>query len=105
MKNKSGIKPTEYKVLVLAEKAEEKTSGGIIIPDAIKDRNQSAATKGEIIDISPLAFKFDDWADSKCIPKAGDKVAFARYSGVTIDGADDVEYRLVNDKDIIAILD
>lgn len=105
MKNKSGISPTEYKVLVKTEETEEKTEGGIIIPDIVKDRNQSAATKGEIIDVSPLAFQYDDWNGfEECIPRRGDKVAFARYSGVTIEGDDGIEYRLINDKDIAAVL-
>jgi chaperonin GroES len=104
MTNNTGIIPTEYKVLVEPEKQEEKTKSGIIIPDEVKDRQQAAATKGKILDVSPLAFKYDDWPSDERIPKVGDKVAFARYAGVSIEGTDGENYRLVNDKDVIAIL-
>ena len=98
------ILTTEYRVLVRPEKVKEKTDGGIIIPQEVRDKEQAGATKGEIIDISPLAFKYDDWPSDERIPKVGDNVAFARYAGVSIDDSDGETYRLVNDKDIIAIL-
>lgn len=103
--SKSKIRATEYKVLVEPEKVEEKTKGGIIVPDEVKDRQQASATKGKIIDISPLAFKYDDWPSDERIPKTGDRIAFARFAGVSIEGADGENYRLINDKDVIAILD
>ena len=103
-KNTSGIYPTEYKVLVKPEPVELKSKGGIIIPDEARDRNQAAATRGEIIDVSPLAFTYDDWQSDERIPKVGDMVAFARYAGVSIEGDDEEDYRLVSDKEVIAIL-
>lgn len=102
--NLTGIIPTEYKVLVKPDRVEEKTAGGIIIPEDARDKQQASATKGEIIDVSPLAFKYDDWPDGERIPAPGDRVAFARYSGVALDGVDGESYRLINDKDCIAIL-
>ena len=103
-KNTSGIYPTEYKVLVKPDVAAKKTESGIWIPDETVDRNQAAATKGEIIDISPLAFTYDDWPSDERIPKVGDMVAFARYAGVSIEGDDGEDYRLVSDKEVIATL-
>ncbi len=104
MKNRSGIYPTEYKVLVQPDKVEEKTSGGIFLPEDVQEKDQHASTKGTLIDISPLAFKYDDWPSSERVPKPGDRIAFARYAGVSIDGSDGEQYRLINDKDVIAIL-
>lgn len=101
--NTTGILPTEYKVLVKPDKMEEKTAGGIIIPDEALERKQAAATKGRIIDVSPLAFKYDDWPDDERVPEAGDRIAFARYAGVAIESNGE-DYRLINDKDCIAIL-
>lgn len=98
------IKATEYKVLIKPEEIKEQTAGGIFIPQEARDKEQAGATKGEIIDISPLAFKYDDWPSDERVPKVGDNVAFARYAGVSIDDSDGETYRLVNDKDIIAIL-
>lgn len=102
MENKSGINPVEYKVLILPDEIKEKTQGGIIIPDMTKDREQMAQVKGTIVAVSPDAFSTDEWAHS--CPVAGDRVYYGKYAGYTVRGSDDVEYRLVNDKDIVAKL-
>ena len=115
--NKSGIKPTEFKVLIAPEKIEDDLlkehkglkESGFIIADDEKDRLQAGITKGKIVDISPLAFRYDeDWKlleDAQRLPGIGSRVAFARYAGAPINGADGEKYRLVNDRDIIALLD
>ena len=46
---------------------------------------------------------FEDWHDKR-LPKLGDKVLIAKYAGITVKGADGQEYRILNDKDISAIL-
>lgn len=105
MKNESGILPTEYKVLISPIEVTEKTKGGIIIPDETKDRDQFAQMKGTLVAVSPLAFTYDDWKgqdDAK--PKPGDSVLFAKYAGAVVDGKDGKKYRIVNDKDIAAVL-
>jgi chaperonin GroES len=104
-KNESGIYPTEYKVLISPRTVEEKTKGGIIIPDQTKERDQFAQMEGALVAVSPLAFSYDDWkgADDKR-PKAGDRVLFAKYAGAVVTGKDGKDYRLVNDKDIGAVL-
>lgn len=105
MKNNSGILPTEYKILVKPKTAEEKI-GSIFIPDEAKDRNQFAQTEGELVAISPLAFTYaneTEWNGSPK-PKPGDRVLYAKYAGTTVKGKDGIEYRLVNDKDVAAVL-
>jgi chaperonin GroES len=105
MKNDSGIYPTEYKVLLRPKTVEEKTKGGIIIPEETKDREQFAQMEGELIAVSPLAFSYDDWKDhTNSRPKPGDRVLFAKYSGAKVTGKDGKEYRLANDKDVAAVL-
>src|SRR3954465_8721450 len=101
--NLSGINPTEYKVLVLPSKIEEKTKGGILLPNETQARNHFAQMGGRLIACSPLAFTYDDWksADS---PKAGDRVLYAKYAGAVVKGKDGEDYRLVNDKDVTAVL-
>ena len=101
----SGIIPTEYKVLIKPEKIEEKTKSGIYLPETHREREDASATTGKIVAASPLAFKYDDWPEGSVLPQKGDKVAFAKYAGVSIKGNDDEDYRIVNDKDIIAILE
>lgn len=101
--NTSGISPTEYKVLIEPVEIDEKV-GSIIIPDIAKDTEQHAQMQGILIDASPLAFSYDDWPEGAAVPKPGDKVLFAKYAGAVIDGTDGRKYRIVNDRDIAAIL-
>jgi chaperonin GroES len=103
--NPSGIRPTEFRVLVLPDKVEEKTKGGIIIPDEKKDRDQYAVMEATIIECSPLAFTYEsNWPEGSK-PKAGDRVVIAKYAGGIIKGKDSVEYKLVADKDVLAVLE
>ena len=104
IQNQSGIEPTEYKVLVKPDKVEEKTKGGIIIPETERDRVQLAATTGILVAASPMAFKFDEWPPDARKPQPGDRVAFPRYTSHIIKGKDEQDYWLVNDKDVSAIL-
>lgn len=102
--NPSGIRPVEFKVLIRPVKVEEKTAGGVIIPEMARDREQAAAVEGEIIAVSPLAFNYERWPDEAMKPKAGDRVYFAKYAGMTAKGRDGIEYRLLNDKDVCAVI-
>lgn len=103
----SGIDPIEYKVLVrpVEEKGYVEMKGGHKLwkPDETKERDQHAAMEGEIIAVSPFAFTYEEWPASAEKPKPGQTAIYARYSGVTIKGNDGVEYRLMNDKDILAV--
>jgi chaperonin GroES len=106
MTNPSGIKPTEYKVLVQPIKVDAKTKGGIILPDEHKDREQFAQMQGTLVAISPLAFTYAgeaDWGDAEK-PKPGDKVMFAKFAGAAVKGMDGADYRIINDKDVSAVL-
>lgn len=100
-----GIHPTEYKVLIRPKAVEEKTKGGIIMPDATKERDQYAQIEGVLVAVSPLAFTYDDkWPEGYALPKIGDRVLYAKYAGTDVEGSDGVKYRLVNDRDIGAVL-
>jgi chaperonin GroES len=103
MTNESGIFPTEYKVLVSPVVVEEKSKGGIILPDEKKERDQFAQMEGVLVALSPLAFTYDDWKEAKP-PKVGDRVLFAKYAGTVVKGKDGKDYRLANDKDVAAVL-
>lgn len=101
--NPSGIEPIEYKVLVRPKKAEERTKGGIVLPETIVEKDQHAAMEGEIVAMSPFAFSYEEWPIGATKPQVGDRVVFARYAGINQKGSDGVDYRLMNDKDIVAI--
>jgi chaperonin GroES len=90
--------PLADRVVVKSAVAEEKTKGGLIVPDTAKEKPQ----KGEIIAVGPG--KISD--DGKKIPmevKVGDTILYGKYSGteVTIDGE---ELLIMRESDIFAIL-
>ena len=102
--NKSGFKPTTFRVLVKTDKVEEKTQGGIILPDEVKEKEQFAQSKGILVDHGYCAFRDTnkEWEDR---PHIGDTVAFKAYSGVSMIGDDGDTYTLMNDEEIFAYKD
>jgi len=92
------LKPLADRVVVKKLEAEEKTAGGIVLPDTAKEKPQ----QGEILAAGPG--KFDEKGNRQPLEvKVGDKVLFAKYSGtgVKIDG---VEYLILAERDILAIV-
>jgi chaperonin GroES len=92
------LKPLADRVVVRPSKAEEKTKGGIIVPDTAKEK----PVWGEVIAAGPG--RVSD--DGKQIPmevKVGDRVLYGQYSGteVTIDGE---ELLIMRESDIFAIM-
>ncbi|QDP58765.1 MAG: putative chaperonin 10 Kd subunit [Prokaryotic dsDNA virus sp.] len=95
--NPSGINPMEYNVLVKPKTVENRTSGGLYIPDEAVDQQQWAETRATVVAVSADAFNaFGDRATP------GDEVIFAKNAGRMVKGVDGVEYKLVKDKDIVA---
>ena len=100
MQNESGITPIEYKILVLPDEAKKQTLGGIIIPETVNEMRQAQEVKATVIEVGGNAF-----ADFKGkIPEPGDRVTMNKYAGIDADGKDGRKYRLVNDKEIAAII-
>jgi len=92
------LKPLADRVVVKKLDAEERTAGGIVLPDTAKEKPQ----QGEILAVGPG--KMDEKGNRQPMEvKAGDKVLFAKYSGteVKIDG---VEYFILAERDILAII-
>jgi chaperonin GroES len=87
------IKPLADRVVVEPAPAEEKTAGGIIIPDTAKEKPQ----KGTVVAVGPGK------KDEPTTVKVGDKVLYGKYAGteITIDGK---EYLIMRESDIYAIL-
>jgi len=93
------IRPLQDRVLVKRLEAEEKTKGGIIIPDTAKEK----PIEGKVIAVG--AGKVGD--DGKQRPldvKAGDKILFGKYAGteVKIDGE---EHVMLREEDILGVLE
>ena len=93
-KDKSGIIPTGGHVLVLPDAVEEKTSGGIYLPETIRDKEQAAATSGIVVSIGSSAWK--DLDDGSPWAKVGDRVSYSRYAGVVMKGNDSIDYVFVS---------
>lgn len=90
--NEAGFRPFSDKILVLPDRCETKTAGGIIItPDQAWKMDQ-AAMSGTIIDMGPDAFA----GISSGHPDAGDHVFFEKYSGQIFHGQDGKIYRLMD---------
>jgi len=92
------IRPLQDRVLIRRVEEEERTSGGIIVPDTAKEKPQTglvvATGKGKVQDdgsITPLDVV------------SGNKVLFSKYAGtdVTLDGED---YTILREEDILAIV-
>ncbi len=92
------IKPLADRVVVEPAEAEEKTSGGIILPDTAKEKPQ----KGKIVAVGQGSTS-DSGTLIKLTVKKGDTVLFGKYSGteITIDGT---EYLIMRESDILAVL-
>ena len=87
------IKPLADRVLVLPAPAEEKTIGGIIIPDSAKEK----PLKGEVIAIG------NGTKDEEMVVKPGDNVLYGKYAGTEIE-LDGEKYLIMRQSDILAIL-
>jgi chaperonin GroES len=92
------VKPLEDRVILKPMEAEQKTAGGIIIPDNAKEKPQ----KGEVIATGPGKTN-EKGAKIEMTLKKGDKVLYGKYSGteISIDGQD---YLIVRESDVLAII-
>ncbi len=93
------IKPLADKIVIKVIDDVEKTSGGIFIPDSAKEKPQ----KGEVIAVGPGKFT-DNGAREEMDVKVADKVLFAKYSGTDVK-IDEVEYKILSVKDVLAIIE
>lgn len=87
------VKPLADRVLVEPAAAEEKTAGGIIIPDTAKEKPQ----RGKVIAVG------NGKPDEPLTVKAGDQVLYGKYAGteINIEGKD---YMIMRESDIFAIV-
>ena len=91
------FRPLHDRVLIKVLDSEEKTKGGIIIPDTAKEKPQ----EGKIVAVGPGA-KTEDGKIIKMDVKVGDRVLFGKWSGteVKIDGK---EYNIMKESDIMGV--
>lgn len=93
-----GVRPLHDRILVRRMAEEEKTAGGLFIPDSAKEKPQ----RGEIV----AAGKGRVTEDGKTLPlevKAGDRVLFSKYAGTEIKLSGE-EYLMMREEDILGII-
>jgi chaperonin GroES len=93
------LKPLGDHVVILPLEAEDRTPGGIVLPDTAKEKS----TKGEVVAVGSGKVL----ANGRVVPlsvKEGDKVLYSKYAGseVKIDGK---EYKIVTESEILAVLE
>lgn len=93
------FRPLHDRVVVRRVTAEEKTSGGIIIPDTAKEKPQEA----EVVAVGEGKFN-DEGKRMKLDVKKGDTVLIGKYSGTDIK-IDDVEYTILREDEVLAIVE
>ncbi|MBP8979664.1 MAG: co-chaperone GroES [Syntrophobacterales bacterium] len=93
------IRPLHDQVLVIRQESEQKTAGGIIIPDTAKEK----PIEGRLVAVGPGKMG----KDGQRIPmevKEGDRVLFGRYAGTEIK-IDGVEHLMMRADDILGVLE
>lgn len=94
----STVKPLGDRVFVKISESEEKTAGGIFLPDSAKEKPQV----GEIVQVGP-GKRNDDGSRQGMEVNVGDRVLYSKYAGTDIKLGND-DYVLLSEKDILAIV-
>jgi len=96
---KMNLKPLGDRVIVKPMEAEEKTKGGIILPDTAKEK----PIEGTVVAAGPGKVS-DDGKAIKMEVKVGDKVLYGKYSGTEVNVEGD-EYLIMRESDIFAVIE
>ena len=96
---KLNVKPLDDRVLVSQSEAEEKTAGGIVLPDTAKEKPQ----RGKVVAVGPGKL-LDSGERGKMSVSVGDEVFYGKYSGteIKIDGE---EYVILKETDVLAVIE
>ena len=93
------IKPLADRIIVKQLEAEEKTKGGIVLPDTAKEKPQEgkviAVGKGKVLEsgqVQPIEVK------------VGDRILYAKYSGTEITTKNGEEYLIIKEDDVLAVV-
>ena len=96
-----GLKPIGDRIIVRRESADEKTAGGIILPDTARNKPQ----RGEVVAVGPGKFK-KDGTRAKMQLKAGDKVLFTSWAGDEFqDRRESAEILVMHEGDVLCVIE
>jgi chaperonin GroES len=98
--NTSGFQPCEYKVLLKLDPPEERTKGGIILPEEAKEKEQRESVISTLVARGGNAF--EDW--QRPWPELGHRVRTVKHPGPQFKGVDGQMYMTCQDKDVIGIV-
>jgi chaperonin GroES len=119
-KMSTGIFPSGNRVVVKPDDIETTTAGGIFIPETEAQKHAHAQSTGRLMAVGPDAWKHTtktvervidgQWKPveriitgySEPFAEVGERVAFAKYGGLQVEGEDGLTYRILNDEDITA---
>jgi len=90
------FQPVLYRLKVKPDTVEEKTAGGIIIPQGAANLEQKAGMTGTVVAIGEGAF------DGQDVVKVGDRILYVKYAG-TLFTENGEEFRYINDEDCISV--
>ena len=93
------MKPLDDRVVVEQHKAEEKTSGGIVLPEQAKEK----PTRGTVVSVGPGKMLDSGNRGVMCV-KVGDDVFYGKYAGNEVD-IDGKKYTVVRETDLLAVVE
>ena len=93
------VKPLDDRVVIKPMEAEERTAGGIVLPDTAKEKPQ----KGTIVATGPGRL-LEDGSRGEMSVKVGDVVYYGKYSGTEIE-FDGENYVVIRENDLLAVVD
>jgi chaperonin GroES len=93
------IKPLGDRILIKQLESEEKTKGGIVLPDTAKEKPQ----EGKVIAVGPGKVLESGKIQEPGV-KVGDKVLYGKYSGTEVTTKSGEEYIIIKEEDILAII-
>ena len=96
--------PKGYKLLISPVEVDEKTKGGVYMPDALRDAEGIASIIGFVVSMGSDAYKDKDKFPNGAYCKEGDFVIFRSYSGTRFK-IHSQEFRLINDDTVEAVVD
>lgn len=102
VENPTGIHPRGAMILVKMEVEKELKGLSIALPDEFLDKSQMSGREATVVEVSPQGYKA--WFDGERWCEPGDKVLVRQFSGTNSMVGGEI-YRLIEDKDVMAVLD
>ncbi len=93
------IRPLDDRVLIKPIEAEDKTAGGIVLPDTAKEKSQ----RGEVVEVGNGKL-LDSGDRAPLAVKKGDRVVFGKYAGTEIK-IDGTQHQIMREHEILAVLE